>query len=331
MSSLVPAISQASCHELYFGLITVGALLVSVIIFQRASADPEHELRRTHSHIGLSQSESNLRDQYSPAHQPKLGQPPRLQSLLIYPVKSCQGIELTRSRVLPTGLEFDRLYTFAQLRERREDDEDPTWEFLTQRQLPLLASVKVGLWLPKTGGTAGKPGATSGGFLAVRFPWKRPGLTGLLQWTLAKLQQGPYSSPEKVFMLPLDFPSQDDIARRGYEYANVRIWKETTTALNMASEVPVELRQYLGLKNRLGLFRMDPSRQREVFRCAPRKEVAGYQPVVDFHDAYPLHLLSLSSLQDFDSKVEKDQIIRALDARRFRANIIGNASLRIDA
>ena len=285
MSSLISAISQSDRGALLFALVTIGTLLVSVLLFSKACPDSGHRLRRTHSRIGLPRSKSNLNDQDSPEHQPKPGRPPRLQSLFIYPIKSCRGIELSRSRVLPTGLEFDRLYTFAQLRERRENDEDPTWEFLTQRQLPLLANVKVDLWLPKTGGTAGNPGERSGGFLVVRFPWASAGLTGLFKWALAKLQRGPYARPEKHFTLPLDFPPKGDIEQRGYEYANVKIWKEITTALNVASEVPVELRQYLGLRNRLGLFRMDPSRQREVFRCAPRKEVAGYQPIIDFHDA----------------------------------------------
>jgi uncharacterized protein YcbX len=40
---------------------------------------------------------------------------------------------------------------------------------------------------------------------------------------------------------------------------------------------------------------------------------------------YPLHLLNLSSLQDLESKMEKDQIIPSLDVRRFRANMIGNS------
>lgn len=37
---------------------------------------------------------------------------------------------------------------------------------------------------------------------------------------------------------------------------------------------------------------------------------------------YPLHLLNLSSVRDFDAKIDKDEALRVLDPRRFRANII---------
>lgn len=284
MSPFVSAIGQVDRGVLGLALITTGTLLVTILIL-KASFGTNYEPRRTHSKVGLPWSRSNLSDQDSPAYQPKPGHLPRLQSLFIYPLKSCQGIGLTRSRVLPTGLEFDRLYTFAQLRKPQEEGEEPVWQFLTQRQLPLLASVKVDLWLPNATTKEQDSGGESGAFLTVKFPWTGPGLIGVFEWTLAKLRRGLDAAPEKHFMLPIDFPSKEDITQRGYEYANIKIWKEITTALNMVSEVPVELKQHVGLRNPLGLFRIDPSRPREVFRCAPRKEVAGYQPVVDFHDA----------------------------------------------
>jgi len=37
---------------------------------------------------------------------------------------------------------------------------------------------------------------------------------------------------------------------------------------------------------------------------------------------YPLHILNLSSIQDLDAKIPKDNDLQRLDARRFRANII---------
>jgi hypothetical protein len=185
-------------------------------------------------------------------------------------VKSCRGIELGRSRVLPTGLESDRLYTFAQLRE--DGNGDGVWKFLTQRDLPLLASVQVDLWIPKDGQTH------AGGMLVVRFPWKDGRSKGPAQWL-------GLTKRERSFVLPIDFPSAKEIKTKGYTFADVKIWTEITTALNMETVVPPELGRYLGCKHRLGLFRMDPSKQREVFRCAPKKEAIGYQPVVDFHDA----------------------------------------------
>jgi uncharacterized protein YcbX len=71
------------------------------------------------------------------------------------------------------------------------------------------------------------------------------------------------------------------------------------------------------------LFRVDPGRLREVKRCAPRKEEAGYQPTTGFQDAYPLHLINVSSVKDLEGKIGKVEGLEELDVRRFRANIIG--------
>ncbi|KAF4126732.1 MOSC domain protein [Geosmithia morbida] len=308
-------------------------LITRVTVVRPEEADePGNGYRK----IGVSQSRTNAINLNRTAHKPRPGQPPELQSLFIYPLKSCRGIELTRSRVLPTGLEFDRLYTFAQQRETAGEGQDPstrTWEFLTQRQLPLLANVEVELWLPVprvtgNGAEIGEGAEDKGGIIVVQFPWAHTGLTGLVQWAITKLTRGYSAHPKKKFMLPVNFPSEETIKTNGYEYETVRIWKETTLALNLSSEVPLEIKSYLGMQpdRPLGLFRMDPSRQREVFRCAPTKETAGYQPVIDFHDAlawqYPLHLMSLNSMWDFESMMLKDDTVNPLDVRRFRSNMI---------
>lgn len=86
-------------------------------------------------------------------------------------------------------------------------------------------------------------------------------------------------------MLPVSFPSDGEIEARKYTWEPVKIWRDTVTALNMEADLPQELRLHLGVSNRLGLFRVDPSRLREVYRNAPKKEEAGYQPVTGWQDA----------------------------------------------
>jgi len=49
-----------------------------------------------------------------------------ISQLFIYPVKSCAGIEVSASRMTPTGLEFDREWMIV----------DQEGQFLTQRQIP---------------------------------------------------------------------------------------------------------------------------------------------------------------------------------------------------
>ncbi|KKY36898.1 putative mosc domain-containing protein [Diaporthe ampelina] len=281
----------------------------------------------THTRLGLQPSKSNLRDRRAADHaSPGAAE---VRSLFIYPVKSCKGIEVTRAKVVHTGLEFDRLFTFAQLKSPfpvgvdGEAKGDHAWEFITQRQFPLLATVEVELWQPDLDKIRGgeREIKSDETFLVLRFPYRRAGLAGILQSFAAKCSRGWRAVPKEEVLLPVAFPSDGEISAKGYTREPVRVWKDTATALNMGSELPEELRRYLGVSNRLGLFRIDPAGPRPVFRCAPAKEEAGYQPVVSFQDSYPLHVLGLSSVRDLETQVKKDADLPNLDPKRFRANI----------
>jgi uncharacterized protein len=56
-----------------------------------------------------------------------------LSHLIIYPIKSCRGIEVQQSRVTATGLEHDRRWMLV----------NPHGKFLSQRQLPRMALLHV--------------------------------------------------------------------------------------------------------------------------------------------------------------------------------------------
>ncbi|KAL9942486.1 hypothetical protein D7B24_003706 [Verticillium nonalfalfae] len=316
----------------FLPLVTLlGFLLPIIYLFPPVPATKADALQQTHDRLGLGRAESNLRTHNRPAVAAVTpGASAKLQALTIYPVKSCRGIELTRSRVLPTGLEFDRLYTFAQLKSpfpvsstanAAEKEDGHVWEFITQRQFARLANVKVDLYVPR-GEDGSRADKDTGSWIVMRFPWRDLGIRGVLQTIAAKLVRGWYAEAEREFLLPVEFPTKAEIGQRGYEFEKVKIWKDVVTALNLGVDVPEELRSYLGVSNKLGLFRIDPLGLRQVFRCAPRKEEIGYQPTVGFQDAYPLHLMNLGSLQDFDSQVPKDGDLKYLDVRRFRSNLI---------
>ncbi|KAL2267631.1 hypothetical protein VTJ83DRAFT_4908 [Remersonia thermophila] len=258
-----------------------------------------------------------------------------IRSLWIYPIKSCRGIELRQSKVLATGLEYDRLYTLAQRESSpgsaaassaagTDHGGSPDWHFITQRQFPLLATVSVDLFVPDVVKARGHPSTASAQpFLLVRFPWRAPGLRGAVAWLAAKFTRGWSAQPEMEFVLPVAFPEDPEAAaERGYRRATVKIWRDVVEALDVSTELPPELGQYLGVSGPLALLRVDPARLRAVRRCAPSADAAGYQPVTGFQDAYPLHLLNLTSVWDFEAKIDKDDDLRELDPRRFRANII---------
>jgi len=109
------------------------------------------------------------------------------------------------------------------------------------------------------------------------------------------------------------------IEKAGYSYEDMTIWKDTVSALNLEIEIPEELRYYLGISNKLGLFRIDNSKLREAHRNAPTKEI-GHQPITGFQDAYPLHLVNLASIRNVESQLPKGS--SRLSAARFRANLI---------
>lgn len=258
---------------------SIGLLLITVIvfaipvfiIFPPIPVERSDALRQTHTKVGVPSHQSNLRNQRSvQLHQPAAtgsdSEPSaangRIQSLHIYPLKSCRGIELTEASVLPTGLENDRQFCFAQRKKFRvpvapgseELKQQDGWEVLTLRQASYLANIKVDLWLPDETKKSRQLGHVEGGFVVGRFPWKGAGLRGVLQTLAAKLSRGLAAVPEKEFLLPLEFPSPGEVKARGYSYASIRVFGDTATALDMGAELPCELQTYLGVSNPITLF-----------------------------------------------------------------------------
>ncbi|ELR09450.1 hypothetical protein VC83_01899 [Pseudogymnoascus destructans] len=250
-----------------------------------------------------------------------------VQSMWIYPIKSCRGVELDHADIVTTGMEYDRQFTFAQLKnpapaaKTEEKQTVRTWEFITQRKFPRLATVKVEVWVPDQISAGYDPDSDyveGGGAVVIRFPYQQPGWRGKLERLSARLSG---SVPEKQFRVPFD-PTPSQVQKSRYKYENVIIWKDTVNALNLEVDVPAELQEYLGVTNKLSLIRVDNSTLREVYRCAPKAEDLGYQPVMGFQDAYPLHIMNLASVRDLEGKLPKVKGVPGLSAKRFRANII---------
>ncbi|KAH7020563.1 MOSC domain-containing protein [Ilyonectria destructans] len=325
---------QASYLLLITLLVIICSVLVPLITTHLSNSLRQNDdIRQTHNKLGLEPDQTNLRSQFSSEHQPMPGRPVVLQSLWIYPVKSCQGIEVSKSKVVPSGLEFDRLYTFAVLKKvtvpigsQATGKDQYKWEFITQRQYPLLASLKVELWQPDPT----KSETKSSGYILFRFPWQGTSLRSTLLSVIAKVTGGWNKQLEKEVRLPVDFPSNEEIQMKGYTYGNCSIWKDNITALNMERELPPELSHYLGTRYKLSLFRIDPGHLREVHRCAPTKDNAGYQPVTGFQDAYPVHLMNIASVQDLASRIKMDDDLPCLDVERFRANIVISGATAYD-
>lgn len=276
--------------------------ILALIFFEREAAKLRSEEPQGCRKLGLK-IESNLVNEFDkkfsegfePSTEETSAEWWRIKSLWIYPIKSCRGVELNRSTILATGMEFDRQFTFAQLRSPFPIPLDATdsekaahkWEFITQRQFPLLARVRTEMWAPDQSAESYTPhgeDVEAGGVIIVSFPYQKPGWRGVLAEWGARVKG---TIPEKSFRIPFN-PTDTQIEKAGYKYENMTIWKDTVSALNMEIEIPDELRYYLGLSNKLGLFRVDNQALREVYRCAPKAEEIGFQPVTGFQDAVSL-------------------------------------------
>lgn len=303
LQNVAKSFDASSIGLLVFTLVVF--LIPVFILFPPLPVEHRDVLTQTHRKLGLEPSQSNLKTQRSAdLHQPQPGKLAKIQSLHIYPIKSCRGIELKESIVLAKGMELDRMYCFAQLKPAHSPipgitdlQETHRWELATLRQLPLLANVVVDLWLPDPTKKSRLLGEIQGGFLVVRFPWRHAGLLGIIQTVAAKLSRGWSAVSEKEFMLPLEFPTHQEIQDNGYKYEDLKFFKETANALNMSVQLPKELEHYLGARYTVGLFRTDPSRRRKAYSCAPSKEQVGYEAVIDFQDEVrrgcPMFLISL--------------------------------------
>ena len=234
----------------------------------------------------------------------------KVKSLWIYPIKSCHGIELDNGITLGTGMEYDRQFAFARWMKISKGDEGVKmgWKFLTQREAPLLATIRPELWVPDRSSSEyseSHPNVRSKGVVVIKYP------TGDGDET--KTVEFPYA------------PTTDQIKISGFRTQPMTIWKDSPDSILMASTENhdkwiEEVKAYLRVKTPLGLFRVKSVHSRSLFRNAPRIDEVAYQPSVGFQDAYPLHIMNLASVQDVARKFEGGS--SALSAKNFRPNII---------
>lgn len=248
----------------------------------------------------------------------------QVKTIYIHPIKSCAPIELDIADVDAEGLTYDRKFAFAELLKPSvfnpslsAQDTKPKWTFRTLRQpgYEKLALVKPEIWIPRNA-EAEAAGSLrrveQEGALIIKYPNVPTGVLAPLDRLMMSLGLIP---KDNSFRVPLN-------VRRDHKYPRevVNIWKDDPIWINLGEHVPEDFKQWLGVKNPLSLFRVDPENYRHVFRCAPKREDVGFQPAVGFQDAYPLHMLNIASVHDVGSKV--GNAISGLSVRRFRGNLI---------
>lgn len=324
-----------------FLISSVGSLVALVLAlfsyqeFQKSNIQPRGCRR-----LGL-RGYSNVRDEHDPryakgsvtSHGSDANGGWRVKSLLMYPVKSCKGVELDHAPIVATGIQHDRQFSFAQQLSTfpvSSNPDDPTnqvhtWTFITQRQRPQLARVRPEIWVPDPSSptySEREPNVQSQGVLVIKFPR----FDGFWGWVTSNLYHLGIRGFERSFQVPF-YPTVEQIERMGYTTEPMKIWKDSPESLKIASSHPAEnndlmkeLSRFLEISNTLALFRAAPDPNREVYRCAPRKEQLGYQSRVGFQDSFPLHLINLASVRDVGTKLIKGS--PTLSALQFRPNIL---------
>ncbi|KAF2019367.1 MOSC domain-containing protein [Aaosphaeria arxii CBS 175.79] len=279
---------------------------------------------------------SNLKDQYSKAYskgsEPSSSKPWTVKALFVYPVKSCAGIEIDKASVVRSGFQYDRQFTLAQYHTGLPDSNGKVkseWRFITLRSFPRLAKVETQVWVPDPNAPDYDPNGEwvlSEGCLVMRFPFTPDtdfsieGLKNYGKILAAKLAG--QSEPMLEFRVPFN-PTKERMQKKQYKSEKMIIWNDQPHALNMDREVSAELldklRYTLGVTNPLTLFRIDTTKYREAGGNAPSKQDTELEPIIGMHDAYPIHIMNIASVQDVSSRLPKGY--KPLNVLRYRANV----------
>ncbi|KAF2437819.1 hypothetical protein P171DRAFT_526604 [Karstenula rhodostoma CBS 690.94] len=280
---------------------------------------------------------SNLSDQFAKKYghggTPSASNAWIVKALMVYPLKSCGGVELDEAEVGHSGLKYDRQFTFAQQvtsLPTLEGKVKSEWTIITLRQFPRLAKVEVEMWVPDPEAPGyDKDGewVKSDGCIVARFPFSPDtglsvaGIKNYGKILAAKL--GGKSEPMVEFRIPYH-PSKDTTKAKGYKKELVKIFGDIPVALNMGCELPDDtvdkLKYTLGVSNPLTIFRIDPDSPRPVLQNAPKKEDVGFQTAIGMQDAHPVQIQNLASIHDVSSRVPAR--FRPLNALRYRPNIV---------
>ncbi|KAL4960707.1 MOSC domain protein [Aspergillus stella-maris] len=334
----MPEITQYNAFPVVTNTIIAitGTILLTVYLILKFHITTASYKPRGCRRLGLPTTETNLADEFNPkfttgipeSSTDEQGLPAwRVKALFTYPIKSCRGIELEAADIVPTGFEFDRLFCFA---EADETDSDGKTEWvartLRNKGYNKLALVRPDIWVvdPRVDGYNPElEEVKSQGVMVVYYP--RIGRNGLHYVLLRVGMHVGLISREESFTVPLH-PLVDSVPT-----TPVKIWKDTPLAYDYGTYIPPSFHRFItsdsgtgeapaSQDKRLTLLRMSNSHTRDIYRNAPRKETLGFQPTTGFADAYPLHILSLSSVRDVNEHCKKD--IPLLSIRRFRANVI---------
>ncbi|KAJ3262953.1 hypothetical protein HK104_006716, partial [Borealophlyctis nickersoniae] len=219
--------------------------------------------------------------------------PISVTSIVIYPVKSCRGIELQEATVNQYGFELDRFWILA----------DPsTHKQITQREYPRMVLIAPRLEFENQGVDA--QGLYAGG---GRMIVSAPDMPELVIPFRSRVNEG------------LNV-SQLCRSLEGMNSAKLHVWGNLVDALDEGDEAAAWFTRYLGIPARLLI--KDPTSVRTLDPVhTPPRTLFHHEPQTAFADGFPFLLLSAESVNDFNRRLTSTSPATA-SARNFRPNII---------
>ncbi|KAF3480562.1 MOSC domain-containing protein [Arthroderma uncinatum] len=268
--------------------------------------------------LGLHDNHSNLSDEAAYGtdgnKDDKKETEARVKALIIYPIKSCQGIEFNRTEFEDSGLAWDRQFCFAEYTTNSEGG--GRWDAKTLRdgKFSRLALIRAEIWVPdpsSEGYDTRLRSVKSGGVLIIYFPRDTRSLS---LWTQAAIRLG-LADSEEFFSIPLNPPDTDE-----YPLESIRLFTIPTKGTQYTTHLPASLSRFLECKKPLSLFRVHASHSRVAGGNAPTEQELGFAPRMAFSDLYPLQVQSMGSIRDMAGRTR--YAIPHLSVRRFRPNIV---------
>lgn len=306
-------------------------ILTSAAVLQHGSITTTRRRLRNLQRLGLPAGSSNMADQFDPSHavpestSASTGEPIRIKSIFIHPVKSCGPVELSRALLTKSGLLHDR--SFAISTEVVDDPAkgDVSWRFVSQRTKPAMCHIRTEIWLPRDGAGPARdddPLVRSGGCVVLSFT--DPDTPSWIQRLETLLYTcDPSAAPQVFLIAPLE-PSQADFP--GLALKPFGIHSRVARGLDL-SPIPSVALALPKLKRYL---RIPPARGVTLMRCtqdtltrtdrnlAPLDRI-GTPAVHGYTDQQPINLNSLSSVHAVSALLPPEN--QPLDALRFRANL----------
>lgn len=216
-------------------------------------------------------------------------------SLRIYPIKSCRGIEISKTTLRTTGLEFDRQWVLV---------DAETHQFITIRQNPEMTLINTAI-------------SDDGTTLIVSISKNSTSSTTTAHKDLT----------DKAVRIPTR-PSSDWLAEHTTYATDIEIWSHTTDGYCYGPEVNELFSSFLD--RRVTLVYKGPSPRILAGNGAP--SLLGRVQTTKFADVHPVLIATQASIAELNARIHQNETVTGKDSEkrepndisieRFRPNII---------